>query len=119
MKLKETGSSLEVKWVKNLALSLGSLGHCCGVGSIPGLRTSTCYEHAKKNGKKSNQRCTYVELKIVKTKKTQETGGQFTILDPIWGHRCARDLCRSARSGLLVNKQKLFAIVPPPKKCLQ
>ena len=33
------------QWVKDLALSLQWLGCCCGMGLIPGLRTSTLCGH--------------------------------------------------------------------------
>ena len=39
-------------WVKALALSLRRLWLLRGQGSIPGLGTSTCYEHSKKKKKK-------------------------------------------------------------------
>ena len=42
-------SSLEAQRVKDLALSLLCLGHCCGVGSIPGPGTS-CATRAEGRG---------------------------------------------------------------------
>ena len=44
------------QWVKDLVLSLqqlGSLGHCCGAGLIPGLGMSTCCRHSQKQNKKN------------------------------------------------------------------
>ena len=42
MKSLENTCSLVVQWIKKLVLSLWQLGSLLGVGSIPGLGTSTC-----------------------------------------------------------------------------
>ena len=41
-KKKKREDSLVAQWVKDLVLSLQWLGHCCGMGLIPGLGTSMC-----------------------------------------------------------------------------
>ena len=41
------GSFLVAQLVKDPVLSLQQPGQCCGVGSIPGLGTSTCHRHSQ------------------------------------------------------------------------
>ena len=46
-----SGRSLVAQWVKDPALSVLSLGHCCGVGLISGPGTSTCCGHSQEKKK--------------------------------------------------------------------
>jgi len=49
-------SSLVVQWVKDPALSLQQLGHCCGTSLIPGSGTSTCHRCIQKKKKRGREK---------------------------------------------------------------
>lgn len=50
------GSFLVAQWIKDPALSVNTLGHCCGPDSIPGPRPFTCQGQSKKKRKKHSIR---------------------------------------------------------------
>ena len=41
-------SSPKAQWVKDWRCHCSQLGHCCGMGSIPGPGSSACHEHSQK-----------------------------------------------------------------------
>ena len=55
--------------VKDSVLSLLWLGHCCGMGSMPGQRISSCQDRCpppkKKREKKKNQKMNFENLPVV------------------------------------------------------
>ena len=48
--------SLVVQWVKIQLCHCSGLGHYCGMGLIPGLRTSTLWAQPQKNKKQTNKK---------------------------------------------------------------
>ena len=51
---KHFRSFLVAEQVKDMVLLLQRLGCCCGMGSIPGLGTSTCHGHCPNKTKQNN-----------------------------------------------------------------
>ena len=45
-----------LQWVKDPASPLSGLGHCSGVGLIPGLGTSACHGSSQKEKKKKEKK---------------------------------------------------------------
>ena len=61
---KDRGS-LVAQWVKNPALSLCALGHCCGTGLISGPGTSACCGCSQKKRTEKKEKNKYHTISLI------------------------------------------------------